>query len=302
MEFKLADYAIKHILQDFEDNSGIWLESKIGGVLCLAVFSFLLGCAGVHFLDQRQFIIGGFGLLFAVILEYQSLKLLAKKRESGDDKAASYYWKIKEVYNIKLFYHNLRVEMFYQEGSSKQKAAKSVQYSEKSFKENMNLVFEFSTIDNKKSNVENWRLCQMCHQDMVIRRNISKSRLKTSFLTADTGLETGSEKISPEGDDRAQKKGLVIENSISKSKSVGNSRKRLEKLKLDDQSNSVKSNFSEYESDANLISSRREMNLSVVDEENSPENKFNRSSNSIDSDSEDNGGYLPTTQRGLLTE
>jgi hypothetical protein len=65
------------------------------------------------------------------------------------------------------------------------------------------LVFEFSTIDNKKSNIENWRLCQSCRQDIVIKRNKSKSRMKNSFLTADTGIETGSEKISPEGDERA---------------------------------------------------------------------------------------------------
>ena len=285
MEFKLADYAIKHILGDFEDNSCIWYESKVGGTVFLAVFSLLLACAGTYFLDKTHMFLGAFGLIFGLILNFQSLKLLTRKRESGDDKAASYYWKIKEVYNIKLFYHNLRVEMFYQDGQNAQKAQKSVQYSQKEFKENKDLVFEFSTIDNKKSNIENWRLCQSCRQDIVIKRNKSKSRMKNSFLTADTGIETGSEKISPEGDERAQKKGL-LDGLMSRSKSGGNSKKRLESL---EQSNSLKSNFSEYESDANLISSRREMNLSIVDEENSPGDKRN-------SDIE----YLPTTQRGLI--
>ena len=42
-----------------------------------------------------------------------------KRRQSGDELALEYFWKIREVYNIKLFYHNLRVEMFYQEDLEK---------------------------------------------------------------------------------------------------------------------------------------------------------------------------------------
>lgn len=303
IEFKLADYAIKHVLSDFEDNSQIWFKTKLGATIFLMVFSLVLCCVGTHFLDKEQMILGAFGAGFGLILQFQSLKLLLRKRESGDDKAASYYWKLRDVYNIKLFYHNLRVEMFYQDGDNIEKASKSSQYSDKNYKENMDLVFEFSTIDNKKSNIENWRLCQICRQDILMKRNLSKSRMKNSFLTADTGLEGDntlrSEKISPEGEDRSQKKGIL--DGLMSRGTNNNSKKTLDKKS--ESSNSLRSNHSEYESDANLISHRREMNLSIVDEEFSPGNKKDSSSSSYKNSSR--GGqdeYMPTTQRGLITE
>lgn len=49
--------------------------------------------------------------------------------------------------------------MFYRETKSDQNVAKSARFPERNFKENMDLIFEFRTIDNENSNIENWRLC-----------------------------------------------------------------------------------------------------------------------------------------------
>lgn len=236
------------------------------------------------------------------------MKLLLRNRKSGDDKAIAYYYKIREVYNIKLFYHNLRVEMFYQERVGTENAKKtSLQFPSSNFKENMDLVFEFSTVDNKKSNINNWKLCQVCRTDIVMKRKLGggKNKMKHSFLTADTtGIEDRtlrSEKISPEDDDRATKKG-ILSGLISRKSSQATSKKTLVSLdKKSESSNSLRSNgVSEYESDANLISHRREINLSVVDEEYS-ERKNNQASAGSESD-EYCDDYMPTTQRGLITE
>jgi hypothetical protein len=70
MEFKFADYAIKHTLGDFEDNSCIWFENKVAGTAFLMVCSLLLSCLGVHYLDCIQWILGGIGVILGLTLHF----------------------------------------------------------------------------------------------------------------------------------------------------------------------------------------------------------------------------------------
>jgi len=174
------------------------------------IFSVVTCCVGSFFLKETNLIFGAVGIFLGLIFHLLALKMLLGRRESGDDKASCYYWKIRDVYNFKLFYHNLRVELFYQETEHKKISSKN---AAKTNKENMDLILEFSIIDNKKSNIENWRLCQNCKEDMEMKKSKSKNMLKNSFSTAETGLDgektLRSEKISPEGEEREQKKGIL---------------------------------------------------------------------------------------------
>ena len=175
----------------------------------------------------------------------------------------------------------------------------------------MDLVFEFNIIDSQKSNFENWRLCQLCKQDMIGSNKNSnpnlnpKIKMKHSFLTCDTGIDGDktlvSEKISPEDEHRLSKKGV----KGIKKKSIFNKKILKFESKTDSNKSSTSNIGSENDSCTNFISDSMRLgaNLSVVDEEKSNKKMDKKSdfgSNSKYTDQYRNGEYLMTTERQLL--
>lgn len=175
IELKLAESYIKNIIKDFEENSEIWIKrtkKRFAVIFGVSLIGLIWGCLSLPNSGQRE--IPAISSLLSLVLLVLSVFNLAKEEPSGDDKAILYFCKSREVYNMQLFYHNLRVELAYYEKDGGRE-----------MKEGQFLGLEFIVLKNY--------------------RNQKKNR--NSFLTSDSTIgELRSEKLSPFDEEIMKKK------------------------------------------------------------------------------------------------
>lgn len=184
LEFKLAETYMKNVVKDFEENSEIWVKKtkkRYAGIFAVSLIGLIWGCLSLPNSQQRQ--IPAICCLLSLILLLLSVFYLARDEPTGDDKAILYFGKTREVYNMQLFYHNLRVELVYFEKNPEKKS-----------KENEFLALEF-----------------------VVLKNYRKKN-KNSFLTSDSTIgEFRSEKLSPFDEDILKKKSNMVRSQEERS-------------------------------------------------------------------------------------
>lgn len=219
IEFRLAESYMKDIIKDFEENSEIWQnpnkkQSAIIFLISLIAFSW----STLTFSKSEKREIQIISMILSFILMLLSVYYLGKKHISGDDKAIIYFNNVKEVYNIQLFYHNLRIEMSYIE--KKQKSP---------YKEDQFLALEFHVLKEYRTSKKN----------------------RNSFLTSDSTIgEVKSEKLSPFDEEIIKKKSGVQGHERSCSESSSNMQlisRRMELSVVDEEENFEKDESKRHE-------------------------------------------------------